>query len=127
MFDLKRFRKDHKLSQIDVAFMFECNQSNIAHFERSGRDLTNEQWEILTNKYGDITSYYTENAKCTSEETSNQTNISINSKWEELIYKQQDVIEKLTKQLEESQNDNKRLIDTINMLTSLMADKKAAV
>lgn len=125
MFDLKRFRKDHKLSQIDVAFLFECNQSNIAHFERSGRDLTKEQYQILEEKYGDITHYYAEHSESDSDENQPLTPKSISSKWEDLVYRQQDVIESLTKQLEELNNENKRLIDTINMLTSLMSDKKA--
>lgn len=125
MFDLKRFRKDHKLSQIDVAFLFECNQSNIAHFEKSGRDLTKEQYQILEEKYGDITHYYTEHSESDSDENQSTTPKSISSKWEDLVYRQQDVIESLTKQLEELNNENKRLIDTINMLTSLMSDKKA--
>ena len=125
MFDLKRFRKDHKLSQIDVAFLFECNQSNIAHFERIGRDLTSEQYQILEEKYGDITPYYTDSSDDGSNENQSLKPKSIGSKWEELVYRQQDVIESLTKQLEDLNNENKRLIDTINMLTSLMADKKA--
>ena len=125
MFDLKRFRKDHKLSQLDVAFLFECNQSNIAHFERNGRDLTNEQYQILEEKYGDITPYYAEPSEDDSDGKQPLTPKSIGSKWEELVYRQQDVIETLTKQLEELNNENKRLIDTINMLTSLMSERKA--
>ena len=125
MFDLKRFRRDHKLSQIDVAFLFECNQSNIAHFERSGRDLTNEQYHILTEKFGDISPYYTEG----SGEVPNNADMPLwrqtSAKWEELVYKQHEVIEKLTNQLEESLNENKRLVDTIETLTTLLAGKKA--
>lgn len=56
MFDLKRFRKENgKITQTEIAKMFNCTQGNIYAIEASGRDLTNEQLDILKSKFGEET------------------------------------------------------------------------
>ena len=48
MFDLKRFRKENgRITQMAMAEMFNCTQGNIYAIEASGRDLTDEQLNIL--------------------------------------------------------------------------------
>ena len=54
MFDLKRFRKENgRITQMAMAEMFNCTQGNIYAIEASGRDLTDEQLNILKSKFGD--------------------------------------------------------------------------
>ena len=52
MFDLKAFRRKHKLKQSEVADMFNCGQSNISEIENQGRALTRDQIDILISNYG---------------------------------------------------------------------------
>ena len=118
MFNLKKFRKDHKLTQTDLAFIFECGQPNIVSMEKDMRDLTPKQKAILTEKYGDISSYYSD-AVDSHEDYSN--------KWERLAYQQQTEIERLISLLEEEKKENARLIETVDNLLHLLSDKKAAV
>jgi len=53
MYDLKGFRQEFKLTQNQVAAMFNCKQSNISGMEKSMRDLEPYQKEILVQKYGE--------------------------------------------------------------------------
>lgn len=59
-FDLKRFRLDKKLTQVDLAELFSCNQNFISRIEKGIRQVPPEKLDILQCKYGDISSYYTE-------------------------------------------------------------------
>jgi transcriptional regulator with XRE-family HTH domain len=51
--DLKRFRKDKKLSQEAVGTMFGTGQTNISMIEKDDRSLTEEQFNILIERYGE--------------------------------------------------------------------------
>jgi transcriptional regulator with XRE-family HTH domain len=51
MVDLKKFRKDFKITQQDIASLFGCLPSNISMIEKNGR-LTDVQINILISKYG---------------------------------------------------------------------------
>lgn len=51
MIDLKRFRKDNKLTQQDIADLFGCLTSNISMMEKSGR-ITDIQLSTLHSTYG---------------------------------------------------------------------------
>lgn len=54
MFDLKRFRKENgKITQNEMAEMFNCTQGNIYAIEASGRDLTEDQLSVLKSKFGE--------------------------------------------------------------------------
>lgn len=54
MFDLKRFRKENgKITQNEMAEMFNCTQGNIYAIEASGRDLTEDQLSILKSRFGE--------------------------------------------------------------------------
>jgi transcriptional regulator with XRE-family HTH domain len=52
MFKLRDFRKEQGLTQIYVAQLFGCVQSNIVAIEKEGKNLTEEQVDILNDKYG---------------------------------------------------------------------------
>ena len=51
MFDLKGLRKDHKLTQQQIADWFGCLPSNISMIEKHGK-LTESQKSILQEKFG---------------------------------------------------------------------------
>jgi phage repressor protein C with HTH and peptisase S24 domain len=53
MFDFKRFRKDNKLTQKQLAELLGCTNTNISMAEVNNKDLTEGQLEILLNLYGD--------------------------------------------------------------------------
>jgi transcriptional regulator with XRE-family HTH domain len=50
--DLRKFRKDHNLSQAQLGHILKCRQPNVAAIEKGNRDLTIEQSDLLINKYG---------------------------------------------------------------------------
>lgn len=131
MFDLKRFRKDKKLTQNEIAFIFNCGQSNIAAIEREHRDLTSTQEEILIEKFGNIDTYktnsidniYKSNTDNITED--NYEGCKDSELWESLVDKHQQTIEKLLFLLEKEKEEKAKLIETISMLSSALVDKKA--
>lgn len=60
VFDLKRFRIDKKITQVELAELFTCNQNFISRIEKGIRQIPPEKLDILQSKYGDISKYYTE-------------------------------------------------------------------
>jgi transcriptional regulator with XRE-family HTH domain len=54
MFRLKEFRDKKGLSQNDVAILLGCKQPNIAAIEKDDKDLTDNQLNVLSEKYGKI-------------------------------------------------------------------------
>lgn len=57
MFDLKRFRKDKKLTQNELADILSCGQAFISHVEKGIKDLPQDKRSILEERYGNICSY----------------------------------------------------------------------
>lgn len=57
-FDLKRFRKANKLTQVDVAKLFNCNQNFISNIETGAKPIPADKLEILKKKFGDISAYF---------------------------------------------------------------------
>lgn len=57
MFDLKRFRKDKNIKQIQIAEWFKCGQSNVSMLEKN-MNLSEYQIDILTNKTNTDVSQY---------------------------------------------------------------------
>lgn len=53
MYDLTGFRRKYKLTQKQVADLFNCNQSNISGMEKTKRDLEPYQRELLVREYGE--------------------------------------------------------------------------
>lgn len=53
--DLKRFRADKKLTHVDLADLFGCNQNFISDIENGKKPMPVYKLEILKEKYGDIT------------------------------------------------------------------------
>ena len=59
-FDLKKFRKDMSLLQVDIAKVLECTQPNVSAIEGDGKDLEDYQYEKLYSIYGkDVIDRYT--------------------------------------------------------------------
>ena len=59
MYDLKGLRKEVNKTQSEIAVLFGCGQNNISMQEKSNRDLTTEQMNILRKNFGEeITSKY---------------------------------------------------------------------
>lgn len=131
MFDLKRFRKDKKLTQNEIAFIFSCGQSNIAAIEREHRDLTSAQENILVEKFGNIDSYKIIDIDNTPQINNdnfleeNDEGYKDSELWESLVDKHQQTIEKLLFLLEKEKEEKTKLIETISMLSSALVDKKA--
>lgn len=59
-FDLKRFRIDKKITQVELAELFSCNQNFISRIEKGIRQIPADKLDILQLKYGDISEYYKE-------------------------------------------------------------------
>lgn len=57
-FDLKRFREEKKISQVELNNTTGISQSLISKIENKKMPLTDENAGILCNIYGDISSYY---------------------------------------------------------------------
>lgn len=55
--DLKRFRKDKNLTQLDIAELFNCKQNFISNIEAGIKPIPTDKLEILQSKYGDISEY----------------------------------------------------------------------
>lgn len=53
LFDLKAFRKDKKITQIELTTILDCRQSFISAIESGKRTLPKEKIDILREKYGD--------------------------------------------------------------------------
>lgn len=59
VFDLKQFRKDKNLTQVEVAELFSCKQNFISNIEAGIKQIPQDKLDILQSKYGDITEYIT--------------------------------------------------------------------
>lgn len=68
MFDLKRFRKDKKLTQNEVADILSCGQAFISHVEKGIKDLPGDKRSILEERFGNICSYDIGNITCVAKE-----------------------------------------------------------
>lgn len=68
MFDLKRFRKDKKLTQNELADILSCGQAFISHVEKGIKDLPQDKRSILEERYGNICSYDIDNITCINKE-----------------------------------------------------------
>lgn len=125
MFDLKRFRKDFNLTQVETAFILDCVQPNIVAIEKGKKNLQPSHLKILEEKYGNLDKYISneEDEQANGVETYN-LNEQI-EKWDRLVQKQQETIEKLLSIIESEKQEKAKLIDTINTLSELMIEKKA--
>lgn len=59
-FDLKKFRADRNLTQKDLAALFGCNQNFISNIENGLKPMPVDKFELLKERYGDITAYIIE-------------------------------------------------------------------
>lgn len=57
-FELKRFRSDKKLTQVEIAEILDCNQNFISRVESGIRQLPQAKVDILEKLYGDISAYF---------------------------------------------------------------------
>lgn len=56
-FDLKQLRIDKKITQVELAKLFSCNQNFISRIEKGIRQIPADKLDILQSKYGDISMY----------------------------------------------------------------------
>ena len=136
MFDLKKFRKDFRLTQKETAFILECGQPNIVAIEKDKRDLTPKQLQTLQEKYGNLELYIV-NDENINDDIENINDINdINKgkpdsiedeidKWDKLVTKHQETIERLLSIIETEKQEKMKLIETISNLSSLFLEKKA--
>lgn len=68
MFDLKRFRKDKKLTQNELADILSCGQAFISHVEKGIKDLPQDKRSILEEHFGNICSYNIDNITYVTKE-----------------------------------------------------------
>lgn len=61
--DLKRFRKDKNLTQLDVAELFKCKQNFISNIEAGIKSIPADKLDVLQSKYGDIFEYIIDSDK----------------------------------------------------------------
>lgn len=79
MFDWKKFRKDNKLTQKQLAELFGCTDSNLSMAEKSMRNLEEYQLKILYEKYGElIKDYFIEDIE-QNDTSINKVEIGVNS------------------------------------------------
>ena len=136
MFDLKKFRKDFRLTQKETAFILECGQPNIVAIEKDKRDLTPKQLQTLQEKYGNLELYIV-NDENINDDIENINDINdINKvkpdsiedeidKWDKLVTKHQETIERLLSIIDTDKQEKMKLIETISNLSSLFLEKKA--
>lgn len=53
MYNLKGLRKEVNKTQSEIAVLFGCKQNNISMQEKSDRDLTTEQMDVLRKNFGE--------------------------------------------------------------------------
>lgn len=58
MFNWKKFRKDNKLTQRQLADLLGCGDSNVSTAEKNFRNLEDYQFDVLFNKYGEAIKQY---------------------------------------------------------------------
>lgn len=76
MYNLKGLRKEIKKTQSEIAVLFDCGQNNISMQEKSNRDLTCEQMNILYDNFDkEVVDKYIINE---NEEPSNEDKPKIN-------------------------------------------------
>lgn len=102
MFDLQSLRKEHRITQKDAAILLGCKQPNISAIENDGKDLTEEQLNILIDKYGkeNVMRYYTESGIVSDEHLhygshKNELQIAF-----EIMKKQADSLERKDQQID---------------------------
>ncbi len=59
-FDLKRFRRDRKLTQMELAEILMCKQNYISNIENGIKPISKEKLDILQSKFGDISKYHSD-------------------------------------------------------------------
>jgi transcriptional regulator with XRE-family HTH domain len=104
--DLQRFRKEKKLSQIDLAEILGCKQSFISRVEKGIRSLPENMMDILQSNYGNIEEYISE-----KEEDESVDGIVINGSAQDLLFTGADAF---TRQIVKMMNE--KLIAPYSML-----------
>lgn len=59
--DIKRLRKDNKMTQVEMANVLNCKQSFISGIENGNYSLPDTMIELLSNKFGDLSTYIISN------------------------------------------------------------------
>ena len=68
MYNLKGLRKEVNKTQSEIAVLFGCKQNNISMQEKSDRDLTTEQMDVLRKNFGEEIVIFNKKGKHSFEE-----------------------------------------------------------
>lgn len=111
MFNLKEFRKRIGLRQVDMAEILNCTQPNIVAMERDLKELTEEQFNILSNTYGAdlVHEYYIEKQDCNIKEEKQFALTNSDNDLSALVIEQQKSISSLINIVRTLQEENIRL------------------
>lgn len=90
MYNLKGLRKEVNKTQSEIAVLFGCKQNNISMQEKSDRDLTTEQMDVLRKNFGEeiVNKYYYKISTSNVETINNERESTLNSyQFDGLIWK----------------------------------------
>jgi transcriptional regulator with XRE-family HTH domain len=121
-FDLKRFRMDKKLTQVDLAELFSCNQNFISRIEKGIRHIPADKLDILQSKYGDISEYYTEKIPDTTPQEMMYAGADAFSR--QLIQMMNDKLIAPYSLLEEKDKEIERLNRLVGKLEGILEERK---
>lgn len=111
--DLKRFRRDKNLTQLDIAELFKCKQNFISNIETGIKPIPADKLDVLQSKYGDISEYITNENKAIGA----PANAAIN---QDIISMPADVWEVIRNQAESLKTKDAQTSEVIGMLKEQM-------
>ena len=81
MYNLKGLRKEVNKTQSEIAVLFGCKQNNISMQEKSDRDLTTEQMDVLRKNFGEeiVNKYYYKISTSNVETINNERETTLKS------------------------------------------------
>lgn len=117
--DLKRFRRDKNLTQLDIAELFKCKQNFISNIETGIKPIPADKLDVLQSKYGDISEYITNENKAIGA----PANAAIN---QDIISMPADVWEVIRNQAESLKTKDAQTTEVIAMLKDLLKKRQTA-
>lgn len=87
-FDLKRFRINNKITQKELAELLNCNQNFISRIESGIRQLPQSKLDVLKEKFGNISQYFTEELP-TDKKSETDKSVTIESLQQEITFLQE--------------------------------------
>lgn len=89
MYNLKGLRKEVNKTQSEIAVLFGCKQNNISMQEKSDRDLTTEQMDVLRKNFGEeiVNKYYYKISTSNVETINNERESTLKSSSDSFLSK----------------------------------------